>query len=91
MDDLGTLGGADSQADAINSAGLVVGWAMTADGQRHAALWHAGRIVDLNALAAIEFGAVLEEATAINDFGQIAANGSNGRAYLVMLPAEFRQ
>ena len=87
MTDLGTLGGADSQADAINKGGLIVGWSQTADGGRHAFLWISGRMVDLNRLIALEPAAALVEATGINDLGQVVANGSDGRAYLVALPA----
>jgi len=86
MTDLGTLGGADSQADGMNRDGLVVGWAKTASGEQHAFLWTGGQMVDLNSLVDMAPGAALVEATAINDAGQIVANGSNGRAYLVSMP-----
>jgi probable HAF family extracellular repeat protein len=85
MTDLGTLGGPASQADAINRGGLVVGWAQTFTGEQHAFLWNSGKMVDLNSLVTLEQGAVLIEATAINDAGQIVANGSNGRAYLIQV------
>ena len=83
MTDLGTLGGKNSQADAVNRDGSIVGWAMTSAGEQHAVLWKSGQIVDLNSLVSLASNAVLVEATAINDAGQIAANGSNGRAYLI--------
>jgi probable HAF family extracellular repeat protein len=87
MTDLGTLGGADSQADGINGNGLIVGWARTANGERHAFLWNAGQMMDLNSVVSLGGHAVLVEAAAINDAGQIVANGSNGRAYLIALAA----
>jgi probable HAF family extracellular repeat protein len=37
--DLGTLGGAESDAEAINDRGQIVGWTDTKTGQRHAVLW----------------------------------------------------
>jgi probable HAF family extracellular repeat protein len=86
MTDLGTLGGSESQADGINAGGLTVGWSRTASGARHAVLWDSGRMVDLNSLVNIGAGVWLEEATATNGVGQIVANGSNGRAYLIALP-----
>jgi len=39
MLDLGTLGGDNSQATAINDKGQIVGSANTASGDSHAALW----------------------------------------------------
>jgi probable HAF family extracellular repeat protein len=39
MVDLGTLGGTQSEAVAINPAGQVVGNAMTSTGEVHATLW----------------------------------------------------
>ena len=53
-------------------------------------LWSAGRMIDLNSLASVGPGGVLVDAAAINDVGQIVANGSNGRAYLINLPAQLR-
>ncbi|MCC6791468.1 MAG: hypothetical protein IT336_07290, partial [Thermomicrobiales bacterium] len=46
---LGTLGGSQSEAYAINDAGQVVGWALTADGDPHAFVWQAGAMIDLSA------------------------------------------
>jgi probable HAF family extracellular repeat protein len=48
--DLGTLGGSESRAGAINDRGQVVGWADTKSGDAHAFLWQAGRMHDLGAL-----------------------------------------
>jgi probable HAF family extracellular repeat protein len=39
MQDLGTLGGATSQATAISALGQVAGFAATAAGPAHAFLW----------------------------------------------------
>ncbi len=81
--DLGTLGGAASQADAINKNADIVGWANTADGTQHAVLWRGGTVIDLNSLVSLSQGVSLLESTGINDLGQIVANGSDGRAYLL--------
>jgi hypothetical protein len=47
-------------------------------------------MLDLNGIAPISPGVALMEATAINDLGQIVANGSNDRAYLITLPPQLR-
>jgi probable HAF family extracellular repeat protein len=47
---LGTLGGANSQAYAINDAGKVVGSADTANGNSHAFSWSAGHMTQLSDL-----------------------------------------
>ena len=88
--DLGTLGGPNSAALSIDNYGRIVGWSQTGDGSRHAFVYREGRMVDVNSFAAPGGGATLVEAVAINDVGQIVANASNGHAYLVVLPAEWR-
>jgi len=75
MVDLGTLGGASSEALAINNLGQVVGWSELATKDRHAFLFDQGRMIDLNNLIDPSSGWVLRNATAINDRGQIAGSG----------------
>jgi hypothetical protein len=41
-------------------------------------------------LAAPEPGVWLEEATAVNDIGQIVANADNGHAYLIALSVQLQ-
>jgi probable HAF family extracellular repeat protein len=64
--DLGTLGGAESKALAMDDTGLVVGWAHTADGLTHAFLWEEGVMSDLGTL-----GGDWSEATGVNSWGGI--------------------
>jgi probable HAF family extracellular repeat protein len=49
MQDLGTLGGASSQASAINDGGQVAGLSTTGSDEFHAFLWAAGTMRDLGA------------------------------------------
>ncbi|MBA4142139.1 MAG: DUF3466 family protein [Nitrosospira sp.] len=86
MTDLGTLGGQGSYAADINSQGQVVGWAETAIGNRkHAFVTgpDGEGMTDLNSLVELENGIFLADAMGINDRGQIIANASDGRAYLL--------
>ncbi len=86
MTDLGTLGGTDSQAYAINSHHEIVGWAKTTAGEQRAVLWVNGKISDLNNSVLLKPGVFLVDATGINEAGEIVANGSDGRAYLLTDP-----
>jgi probable HAF family extracellular repeat protein len=75
LKDLGTLGGKNSSAYGINGSGLVVGYSQVAGGESSAFLWQNGVMKDLNTLLAEETGWRLQEASAINDRGQIVGFG----------------
>jgi probable HAF family extracellular repeat protein len=74
-DDLGTLGGDLSQALAINNLGQVVGWAETGSDNNDAFLYSNGSMLDLNSLIPSNSGWTFQQATGINDNGQICGNG----------------
>jgi len=69
--DLGTLGGASSEASAINSHGDVVGWSATAAGPVHGFIVRAGVMGDLGTMQ----GGTTSFATGINDLGQVTGYG----------------
>jgi probable HAF family extracellular repeat protein len=75
LQDLGTLGGANSQALAINDAGFVVGWSELFSGQRRAAYRNGGALADLNALLPGGSGWTLLEARGVNNAGQVVGVG----------------
>jgi probable HAF family extracellular repeat protein len=78
MTDLGTLGGAVSQAYDINAAGQVVGWSgRNDDPNSRAFLWEKGAMKDLGVLH--EDG--WSEAHAINAAGQVVGVASTGREW----------
>lgn len=70
--DLGTLGGASSQAFGLNELGQIVGQAQSLDGANHAVRWVDGQIQDLG----------LGRANKINEAGQIVGVSGNKRAML---------
>lgn len=70
---LGTLGGQESEALAVNDSGQVVGWSFTGDPRSpvRAFLWEAGVMFDLGDLAGTGAKIRLENATKINNAGHI--------------------
>ncbi len=67
--DLGTLGGAESQALGINEPGQTVGSAQRADGTSHAFLFNGTSLKDLGTL-----GGASSVATAVNRTGQVVGH-----------------
>jgi len=70
IEELGTVGGPDSKAFAVNNAGHVVGWAEDAGTMPWPCLWHDGLTFNLGALDPNQDG----EAHGINGSGQIVGN-----------------
>jgi probable HAF family extracellular repeat protein len=79
--DLGTLGGAESEARAINNNGQIVGYAFNSLGKRRAFLYNNGQMSDLGT-----FGGAESEAYDINDSGAVVGKAKNAdgkdRAFL---------
>ena len=76
MTDLGTLGGHNSQGNAINLAGQVAGWAETSTGARDAAVWTGKKSLDVGGLAPLAGSPSV--AYGINDSGQAVGSwGTN--------------
>jgi probable HAF family extracellular repeat protein len=93
MEDLGTLGGSLSTGYGLNNLGQVVGSSQFGGMASHAFIYSDGQMVDLNSL--IPPGVTLSDARAINDAGQILANGQDNttrqlHAYL-LIPADTSQ
>lgn len=71
--DLGTLGGASSRANAINGGGEIVGTAQVAAGGYRAFVWRNGVMSELAAPGTLSAAV----ANGINDFGQVVGRGNN--------------
>jgi probable HAF family extracellular repeat protein len=89
MTDLGTLpGGAVSFARGINQRGQIVGGSYTTSaGAQHATIWDSGVLIDLNTLLdSTAIGWILQDATGINNAGQIVGNALfNGQHHAYLL------
>jgi probable HAF family extracellular repeat protein len=90
MRDLGTLGGTDSMAYAINQSGTIVGSStFDATGNTHAFIFENGQMTDLNLALPPGTGWTLTAAYGIDDRGDIVGQGTyNGQsqAFLLIAP-----
>lgn len=84
VQDIGTLGGADTLAIDVNDAGQVTGSSNLADGSEHAFLWSAGGgMLDLGVLP----GAANSRAVAINNLGVVTGTSEG---FPFFFPHAFR-
>ncbi len=91
LTDLGTLGGMNSGANAINDSGQIVGNANLASGDTHACLWQNGTITDLNTLLGNGNSQwLLTDADRINASGQIFGYGTfSGATHAYLLTPQL--
>lgn len=83
MVDLGTLGGPNSTAAAVNAAGMVTGWAQaTPIAGGHAFLYDNGTMRDLDALAGADVDASF--GSALNEAGTVVGGAYDGTWTAVM-------
>ncbi len=80
MQDLGSLGKDPMRANAINNHGQIVGASGVNAFVRHAFLWEGGKMQDLNKLVAPASGWRIQEATDINDAGEILCIATRAEA-----------
>ena len=84
--DLQTLGGISSAARGINSQGEIVGDSNTPSGADHAFIDTNGTMQDLNSMIDSSSNWVLQQASAINDSGEIAGTGTiDGKQHAFLL------
>lgn len=75
--ELGTFGGASSQANGINRCGQVAGWAMTSDGVPRAFLYN-GMLRDLGSLGGESVGFAVNDCGAVVGWSAVAGGGVHG-------------
>jgi probable HAF family extracellular repeat protein len=74
---LGSLGGRNGVANALNNSNQVVGWSQIASGAQHAFLYANGAMQDLNVLIPPASGITLASAIGIDASGRIVAYGTD--------------
>jgi len=74
---LGTLGGQNSEATAINNGGVIVGWSDTKSGDTHAFVYQNGVMTDIGTL-----GGTTSHAWGINDVGKIVGSSTTASGKL---------
>ena len=74
---LGSLGGVNGVANALNNSNQVVGWSQIASGAQHAFLYSNGTMQDLNLLIPPLSGITLISAVGIDSAGEIVAFGTD--------------
>jgi probable HAF family extracellular repeat protein len=74
---LGSLGGTNGVANALNNANDVVGWSQTASGAQHAFVYSNGTMQDLNLLIPSSANINLTSAVGIDASGRIVAYGTD--------------
>jgi probable HAF family extracellular repeat protein len=70
LHDLGTLGGMENYANAMNDRGYIVGTTQDPGGAFHAYVWHDGHMLDLGL-----YGLYASIADGINNLGQVVGSG----------------
>jgi probable HAF family extracellular repeat protein len=75
MIDMGTLGGANSYATAINNLGSIAGHSKTSDEEEHAFQWINGVMTDIGSLGGSYYA--MTQTTGNNDNGQIVGVSTN--------------
>ena len=74
---LGSLGGTNGVANALNNSDQVVGWSQIAGGAQHAFIYSNGTMQDLNLLIPSLSGITLTSAVGIDSAGEIVAFGTD--------------
>jgi len=91
---LGTLGGANSVANAINLEGVIVGSATSRNGKTHAFVCQEGRMTDLAPYLAPMGITGDSEALGVNDLGDIVGSGEDSagqrHAFLLLCLSDHR-
>jgi probable HAF family extracellular repeat protein len=77
------LGGFFSVGIRINDLGQVTGYSSTATGESHAFVYSNGQMIDLNNFIDPALSLTLTDAPDINHKGQIVANSTSFRAFLL--------